>query len=223
MSTELLERAYSSVHLRDRAQSASSAARELLVEVASGLRDDRLQAEAHPLGFLCLRWHLSNGRTLRLHLWSRRFAWRQVPDWQIHDHVFGFRSLVLAGTLLNKYYVGAQESSNPRHLWPLYAVAYDEGTSSLQDTGSLINIRISSTQRVHAEQAYDVEPCVLHRTKLVSQRAASLVATVQTGGDPRSPRVVGANRGVNLRFSRSIAELDIRQIALEFVESIAAR
>lgn len=223
MSSELLERAYLSVHLQDEARSASWAARTLLLEVTNGLRDNSLLAEAHPLGFLCLRWYLSGGRSLRLHLWSRQFAWRQVPDWQIHDHVFGLRSLVLEGALLNKYYAVAQDGNQSRHLWPMYTVAYEEGTSSLRDTGLQVKISVSSTQRVVAKQAYTVEPRVLHRTKLVSQRAASLVATTQDTERPAPPCVVGSNSGKSLIFSRSTENLDVRKIALEFIESIATR
>lgn len=195
-------------------------ARHLLSEVSRGgilAADSKI--ETHPLGFLCFRWQLSGNRTLRMHLWSRKFMWRQVPDWQIHDHVFSFHSSVIQGELLNKCYESASLTSLPIRTYPLYAVTYGGTGSNLQNSGVLINIRVTSIEKIQAGSQYSVAKEILHRTRLISDSAISLLAA--TAPDLNlSPRVIGAHGAGHQTFSRSAKNLETCKIASEFLKKI---
>ncbi len=84
-------------------------------------------AHRHPLGFFACRWSLGEGRSLRIHLWSKRFEWAQEPGWEIHDHVFSFSSLLLVGELRNSVYdIDATPSADR---YSVYEVLYDGSES----------------------------------------------------------------------------------------------
>jgi hypothetical protein len=215
MSSNLIQVAYSSV-TNDHGATAFHAVKQLMQRLIETPNFMGVQAEAHPLGFLCFRWSLNTVQTLRLHLWSIDFDWRQVPDWQIHDHVFGFESVVVHGELLNKCYEPAPLNQGPKRHWPIYEVAYRDGKSRLRDTRADVNMRIASTQVVRALNAYKIGVSVLHRTKLVSPMAISLVAASNATSQIASARVVGSCRGDELSFPRSTESIDVSSIVKRF-------
>jgi hypothetical protein len=163
-----------------------------------------------------MRWAIEPSKTLRLHLWSRAFQWTQQPNWQIHDHIFEFRSLVLMGTLLNKCYTSVPLQDRPHRVYPLYEVAYDKNESHLHHSGSFLNIRLESIERVTNGGHYAVRRGVLHRTKLASEFAISLLATSEHGPG-HSPRVVGEALSEAHCFSRSAERFKPQAIAQQFI------
>lgn len=221
MKVDLAEKIFEAVKRQD-FTSARTGAISLLETLSNSVHGNGdLKIEAHPLGFLCVRYPLSENRTLRLHLWSRSFQWQQRPNWQIHDHIFGFNSIVLDGVLLNKVY--ESETNDALSRWSIYYVAYEEKQSHLMETMQNVDLKIKHSELVRLGQVYSVASQVLHRTKLVSPTAVSLVAAEapSTG----APRVVGVKgrKAVNLVFSRDpiAAGIDMREVAISFRKILA--
>lgn len=220
MNSALLLGAFESV-TDGRIGEAPACVRQLLLGLADGSdgSHSNAQMQMHPLGFLCIRWLLSAQRTLRLHLWSRSFTWQQIPDWQIHDHVFSFSSCVVAGSLLNKRYISAPVTARPRRLYPIYEVAYDGSESSMVDSGLEMNLRLGAPELIRRGGRYQVARGVLHRTRLVSESAVSLVAA-SAPDLSIAPRVVGQpGKGV-LKYSRSAERVNAQNIARSFLHLV---
>lgn len=215
MDSDLIRTAYSSVTSEGGGVLASRAVKELLRRLINAPNFGGVRAEAHPLGFLCFRWSISDEQTLRLHLWSNDFGWRQNPDWQIHDHIFGFESVVVLGKLLNKCYQAAPLNQSSKRQWPIYQVTYNTGQSSLTESGKAVHMKVVSTQIVCATETYRIDASVLHRTKLISPKAITLVAASNA---PKvvSPRVVGSGKESELSFGRSTISIDVPAIVLAF-------
>jgi hypothetical protein len=100
-------------------------------------------------------------------------------------------------------------------------VGYTHSTSALMASGNSINIGVRSTELVTAPGVYAIRAGVLHRTRLVSPSAISLVAASKPQLGSAPPRVVGARASTDLSFSRSSARIELRAIALRFLHLIA--
>lgn len=70
--------------------------------VRASVRDVLLNHRAHEWslqGLGMLRTYLDPGRVSRLHVWSNEHAYENVS--LLHDHPWGFRSLIVSGRLIN--------------------------------------------------------------------------------------------------------------------------
>src|SRR5579864_8233307 len=73
---------------------------------------------AHPLSFRVVR--LDAGPvSLRLHIWHRSVA--EQPGFEVHDHSFGFESLVVSGALRERTYRADPDAEGDR---AVYFVTY---------------------------------------------------------------------------------------------------
>jgi hypothetical protein len=160
--------------------------------------------QKHPLGFLACRWSLDAQRSIRVHIWDSKFDWVQSPNWQIHDHVFSFRSLVLTGTVLNKFYSIAA-SARRRRTWQRYAVRYDQNTSTMTRFGGLVGLRVESCQLHSQGSVYEVNAGVLHRSALKSDFAITVLVTNTETTSAGAPLVVGVPLGHQVSYDRSVA------------------
>jgi len=192
--------------------------------VTSTHSDNHLEktVQQHPLGFLCLRWNLDSKQSLRIHIWDQSFDWTQQPKWQIHDHIFKLKSIVLAGIIQNKTYALINNLKRPK--WNIYDVEYTNQTSSLikqKDSGTL---KITSSTTYPPGSIYELPAGVLHRSTLRSEFAITALATTINSSNSQKPRVIGNLSDNNLIFSRSISNpQNIRQIihnSIEYLEGL---
>lgn len=180
---------------------------DLLQRLAQLASTDARAASAivqqHPLGFLACRWPLNPQQTLRVHIWDRNFAWVQDPNWQIHDHVFSFKSLVLTGTVFNKVYSIAPLEQRRR--WQLYVVGYDQNTSTMTKVGDRVGLRVDSCQLHSRGSAYEVDAGVLHRSALRSDFAITVLVTRIHPASRSAPLVVGLPLERQISYDRSVS------------------
>ncbi|WP_048707420.1 hypothetical protein [Microvirga massiliensis] len=144
------------------------------------------EVRRHPLGFLYASEVVSNGMSLRYHLWPE--GWH-VPATQtaseIHDHVYELNSLVLRGALRHETFeaVAAQDGDHE-----LLEVAYSAEESSVLRTGARVVLRPLADEIHGVGTAYRLPPGVIHRASALAAPAATLVLTVAQPAAP-APRV----------------------------------
>ncbi len=164
--------------------------------------DSTMVAQRHPLGFFACRWILSEGRSLRLHLWSKEFKWTQEPGWEIHDHVFSFSSLLLLGSLRNRVYT-IDEAPSASCAYSMYEVLYGGSESSMKLIREGVELSVSADTTESTGSLYSMGAGVLHSSDLVSEHALTVLATLAGNSGPLVPRVISAHRQKFLAFDRS--------------------
>jgi len=155
--------------------------------------------QRHPLGFLACKWDLGEGQHLRVHLWDANFAWAQDPDYEVHDHVFSFRSLVLRGEVMNVTFEIGQAPGS----YALYAVGYEGPASSLLKIQDGVSLHQTSVSVERAGSCYKLGAGILHSSALVADRAVTVLATSSHELSCAVARVVGMGGGGHLVFDRS--------------------
>jgi hypothetical protein len=183
----------------------------LLHEVLRSPDTERLREfsiQAHPLGFLCIKWDLDNQQSLRIHIWDRNLKSTQIPNWPIHDHVFKFRSVILVGSVQNKTYqiLGHLNKKN----WNIFEVVYEGYTSKLVWRGISSPIKSVASNFQSAGTYYDMSARTLHRTILRSDFAVTVLATTRVGLDQFSPIVVGDHSKFTHVFDRRPLEINTK-------------
>jgi hypothetical protein len=142
----------------------------------------------HPLGFAYARLAAQDGLAIRLHVWSD-VARAQEPIWDIHDHVFGFSSLVLLGSTRNECF---EFRLDPKGDVGEFGVEYDEQGSILTSLGNVGRIYETEATVVRAGGLYTMPPGKLHRTTPCNTLVATVLRTVQT--DVGRVRVIGSTQ-----------------------------
>lgn len=168
------------------------------------LHTPSIALQQHPLGFFCIRWNLDEARSLRIHVWDRRFDWTQTPNWPIHDHVFAFRSAVLRGAIQNKTYDLIQNTSKRR--WEIYDVNYINQCSVLTPRAFTNALRVSGSTLQPAGSTYELPAGILHRSTLRTKSGISALATTTNLTAPVKPRVIGALGSTGHSFDRLKAD-----------------
>ncbi len=171
----------------------------------------------HPNGFV----QVDITPKKRLHIWGHPDIPKQKVAMPIHDHVYGFRSLVLGGRLVNINYE-ADPDGNEFDLWQ---PKRDRGMGggAIEPTGERCGIRPLSTEIVVAKDSpddgsptghfYDMPPWVLHET-FVPEPTITLIdkdgATLDQNPDGPRPRMLvpaGRQPDVFSRFTMDEAQL----------------
>ncbi len=164
--------------------------------------DSTMVAQRHPLGFLACRWVLGEGRSLRLHLWSKKFDWAQESGWEIHDHIFSFSSLLLEGSLRNRMY-NIDESSTASGAYSIYEILYSGSNSSMKLIREGLDLTVSTDTVELAETLYSMNAGIFHSSDLVSEHALTVLATFADETCPIFPRVLSTHRQQLVAFDRS--------------------
>ncbi len=213
------ERIYGQIGKRAQPGQINESISKLLTEVSSGLQNDsslRCKIQKHPLGFLAIRWDLSHTESLRIHLWDKGFSWKQHPDWQIHNHVFGFTSLVVSGCIQNKTY---KRSKRKEGRWPVYEVAYEGGRSILNFGGEKISLDSPTSTLQITGEYYSLTSAILHRSVLRSSQAITALATSYESGIEQKPLVIGSGEMDSYSFDRSSSsDQDLWRVVNEFAQ-----
>lgn len=146
----------------------------------------------HPLGFLACTLLTEGDRKLRLHFWPEAGGVQQSSDCQIHDHLFFFRSWVLAGSVENIEYV---ESAGGRE-FKAYRTEYAGNRSTLIKTDKTLRLAEVSRCIFCAGSSYMIPAGVLHETARVSAEPAFTVL-VTTDVSMAAPMVLGPPNGLD--------------------------
>lgn len=171
----------------------------------------------HPNGFV----QLDITPKKRLHIWGHPDIPKQKVAMPIHDHVYGFRSLVLGGRLVNINYE-ADPDGNEFDIWQPKKHR-GMGGGAIEPTGERCGIRPLSTEVVVAKDNpddgsptrhfYDMPPWVLHET-FVPEPTITLIdkdgATLDQNPDGPAPKMLvpaGRDPDVFSRFALDEAEL----------------
>lgn len=171
------------------------------------------QMQQHPLGFLAYRWLIDETHSLRLHVWDERFGWGQDPRWSIHDHLFGFTSLVLTGSVSNcEYQVCYTPDADGE--WSEYEVHYERNNSILRKVKSNLSISPAALEIHNAGSFYEVKSGTAHKSDLLSARAITLLATTSSASAKTRPRVWARESIENLEFDRIVSSSHLAQCAI---------
>lgn len=178
---------------------------------------NNLPFRAHPLGFMVCNLISDGPRKLRLHVWPEGPQATDDAACSIHDHLFNFESLVLAGKLVNIEY---QRSSNGRE-FARYNAKYIGDVSVLERTSESMRVLESSRTTIGTGSFYSIEAGVLHETLRVDNSfVATLLVTFDVSNEP--PVVLGPMDGADeYRFHRVV--LPELQVSLALPKVVTKR
>jgi len=169
-------------------------------DIFSIRRELQLPFRLHPLGFVVCTLMAEGNRKLRLHYWPVTGGRQQSPDCQIHDHIFEFRSWVLAGEVENIEY----EFDSAGLEFASYEAEYSGDVSILRKTSRRVRLDVKKQASHRAGSRYDVAAGVLHETRRVGLNpAVTVLLTDDVSKD--SPIVLGPVDGqVRYEYLRSV-------------------
>jgi hypothetical protein len=158
----------------------------------------------HPLGFIACTLLSDGPQKVRLHYWPVAGGSQQSPDCQIHNHLFNFRSWVLAGEVQNIEY--SVSNSDAGREMAEYRTEYLHDQSILSKTGR--TLRLTETRRTAypAGSTYSLAAGVLHETvRLGLEPAVTILVADEVSTAP--PLVFGPRDGEN-RYAYRRAVVD---------------
>lgn len=150
----------------------------------------RAPFKLHPLGFWVCTLLIEESRRLRLHYWPVTEGRRQSSECQIHDHLFAFKSWVLAGAVENVEYAVSPDGK----LFSVYRTEYVGDCSLLMRTDATVRLRERHRFVHEAGSSYTVSAGVLHETSRIGRDAAFTVL-VTTDVTTSAPTVLGPENG----------------------------
>lgn len=161
-----------------------------LSELLSLRRELNRPFTLHPLGFLACTLLAEGNRKVRLHFWPVEGGRPQSSKYQIHDHLFQFRSWVMAGSVENIEYavsVDGQEFS-------AYRTEYIPTGSTLIKSDKYIRISELSRRTFGIGSSYVVQAGALHKTERVVDGPAFTVLVTNDMSESM-PLVLGPTDG----------------------------
>lgn len=144
----------------------------------------------HPLGFVVCTLLTEGNLRFRLHCWPVAGGMQQSPECQIHDHLFEFKSWVLAGAVENIEYVASAQGKE----FALYRTEYAGDLSKLTKTDTTLRLSEHRRHTYCAGSSYLVPAGVLHETVRVGTKPAFTVL-VTTDVSSAAPLVAGPADG----------------------------
>lgn len=145
----------------------------------------------HPLGFLACTLLACGVRKVRLHLWPVEGGKPQSSQCQIHDHLFQFRSWVMAGSVENIEYAVSAEGQE----FAAYRTEYIDTRSTLIKSDKSFKLSELSRRTFGVGSSYVVRAGALHKTERVGNGPAFTVL-VTTDMSKSMPLVLGPTDGL---------------------------
>lgn len=158
----------------------------------------------HPLGFFYASEEVSQKSTLRFHVWPEdsSFADSQTGS-EIHDHVYEFNSLIVAGKLR---YETFEVLPNERGQYRLLHVTYSSEGSVLHPTGGRVDLEPVSDEVHGPGTIYHLASGVIHRATAIRMPAATVLLTVKDNQLCEPRVVVEHGNEFSQSFTRSLLE-----------------
>ncbi len=124
------------------------------------LVDSGAVPRVHPNGFI----QLDLDEAHRLHVWHPGLPYRQRTYHSIHDHVFGFKSRVYSGQLVNVVYLLDRHSPTGRaySVWHAVQTGPEESVLKQVPNKYTVTLIVDHLQVVSIGQTYIVDRSVLH-------------------------------------------------------------
>ncbi|WP_189372623.1 hypothetical protein [Vogesella alkaliphila] len=144
----------------------------------------------HPLGFIACTLLNEGARKLRLHYWPTTGGAQQSLDCQIHDHLFNFKSWVLAGAVENIEY----EASTAGAEYAVYQASYEANRSILRKTCSTQRLIENTRSIFPSGSSYYVQAGTLHETVRFGN-LSSFTVLITTDVSSSAPLVFGPLNG----------------------------
>lgn len=165
---------------------AFASRRATLPSLLSLRRQLQVPFKMHPSGFIACTLITEGVHRIRLHYWPTLGGVQQSPNCQIHDHLFTFKSWVLAGAVQNIEYITADKGKE----FAAYRTEYAGDQSVLTKVST--TVRLAEQRRtIHcAGSCYSMSAGILHET---ARFGTALAFTVLLTNDITStaPRVFG--------------------------------
>lgn len=153
----------------------------------------------------------------RLHFWGHYRIPKQAQPTHIHDHVFGFESLILKGQIVN---VILQECDGIEY--KVYTAEAREGQDTgLVESGSMCNLYASSVKAYSKGDTYRMTPGQIHDIHIYSPSITIIRKSKEFLGASGGARVF-ARWGVypDNEFRRDAFEQEwLREIVMEIAET----
>jgi hypothetical protein len=149
----------------------------------------RVPFKLHPLGFISCTLLAEGTRKLRLHYWPSVNC-VQSSDCLIHDHVFDFKSWVLAGAVENVEYVDSPQGTE----FAIYQTQYAGDQSILIKTGATKKLAEHQRFKYGPGSTYTVPAGAFHETVRVGDTFA-FTALITNDVSSYPPQVFGPLTG----------------------------
>lgn len=150
------------------------------------LRDLGGKPRVHGNGFI----QLDLDERRRLHVWGDPRIPRQKVNTPIHDHVFGFRSWVLRGRIINIQYHLTWKDGGYR-LWEARAAKGEDTKLVRMERRGLCEMLPWTTRAIPAGESYAIRPFVFHEaiatelTVTIIDKDAPTLVQNSSGNRPR--------------------------------------
>ncbi len=156
------------------------------------LVDSGAVPRVHPNGFI----QLDLDGAHRLHVWHPGLPYRQRTYHPIHDHVFGFKSRVYSGHLVNVVYtlnLNTVDSRKDYRLWQAVQTGPEESVLEIAPDWLTVGLCVMGCPNVvRAGETYTMDPCIFHEI-LFNEPTLTVIekfdATIYQG-NPVAPRVL---------------------------------
>ena len=149
----------------------------------------------------------------RLHFWGHYRIPKQATPTHIHDHVFGFESLILKGQIVNVILQACDGIE--------YKVYTADGKDTLTESGDMCNLYASSVKAYSVGDTYRMTPGQIHDIHVYQPSITIITKRQEFLGASRGARVF-APWGVypDNDFRRDAFEQDmLREIVMEIAET----
>lgn len=166
----------------------------------------------HPLGFIMSTYLQENNKKIRIHIWPKNYSKTQLPNWNIHNHIFDLTSWVLEGEILNIEY-DLEYINNSNNC--IYEVTYNSKHSILKKTNNKIKMTEKNKTINVKGNTYSLKSNIFHSSILKGNKSAlTLVLSVET--DNKCPLVVGeCNAKLEYIYSREEVSDDLLKRIIE--------
>lgn len=161
-----------------------------LHELLNLRRELQAPFKLHPLGFIACTLITEGTRKLRLHYWPSIGGAQQSPECQIHDHLFEFKSWVMAGSIANIEYIPADNGKE----FSVYQTEYVNDQSILKKIEKKIALTEHRRTIYNAGSSYMLKAGILHETILMGTSPAFTVL-LTTDVSSAAPLVFGPTNG----------------------------
>lgn len=138
------------------------------------LKDEILKCDAynHPYGFNVFKLIANDDFNMRLHIWSKERD-PLAKEFEIHDHIYSFKSLILAGGIIHTVYDIVDSRNNYR----VFEGSYGPDSSTITPTEKMVTLSDGDVIKINQGERYNIKSGRLHLVEAFSGTVATILAT----------------------------------------------